>query len=1112
MKQLQRVLFVAMFYGLVVAAFYVVPDLPTATVADGTEVSGASSSDWPQKPLPVGYPTFASPHANPIAISDGLVFVANTPASTVDVIDRESKKLKQRIHVGIDPVSIAVRPDGKEVWVSNHISDSVSVIDNDPSSPSYLHVVATIQEFDEASRATTFDEPIGIAFAGNEKAYVALSSENQIAVIDVGSRKIIKRLGIPAQDPRAIAVRNGRLYVVPFESNNKTQLSGGSKEDIDGELVTFDAWEHSITNNNVLSVGHVVDIVSHPDVPDRDLFVFDTATDELVCTVESLGTLLYGVAVGSQGQVFIAQTDARNAANGRAGTRKHGIKELENRAFLNQITRVTFENGTAQKPERIDLEPLPPEHPDRESAFATPYAIQMSRDDATLIATAAGSDKLLTVDVASGKVLGHVAVGAVPRGIALESNDDGKPARAWVYNAVADTVSIVDLSDTSNLKIEGFVKLDDPTHKQVKLGRTWFHSASVSSTGTFSCESCHPDCNTDQLLWVLNTPIVSGGNQIMPRSTMPVRGLRDTAPFHWDGVLGDPYGGGNSAHLHQAVEPNADPKDQTTSTRHLVDAGMAQTMRADGDNRVNDEGKPGGFTAAERDDLALFLLSVPFPPSQRRAYDNVLSKTAQEGFQLFHIEGDYDPKQTRPNVCGDCHRMPFLVSTNTLGSGMDAPTWRGAQDRFLILPQGRLNIIEFPFYRDVAERGQAEEEIWRFSWGGRPRMNPIWRMVVEGSTGFSGAFARQTTLSQSTAKDRLTYDLMRALQLAAAEGGVVLEAEGALLIDGKATAVELQYDAEFEGGVFVSKARDRRTFTHDELVALAEAGKFVGTFIGRHGQNAAVDSPQPALWTLGNIHEQRGRQQFPMIHVNHKKMVLSGRNFSSEASIYVDGRRVSGTIEVTDDESEQVNVELHSLPAVGMHFLQVQSPGGMFSNDFIFHVTASEAAAIELQRVLDAPHVGETDPLRRAVAQGNLDEMKKLLGDGGRINDRYGDGATLLSTAALYGQLEIAEYLLNHGAQVGATNIDGNTPLHVAAFLCRTEMVQLLLDNGASITPRNHNQETPLDSVSGHWSFELAEFYRLIANATGMRISLEETRQTRPVIARLLQRHDADSR
>ena len=49
--------------------------------------------------------------------------------------------------------------------------------------------------------------------------------------------------------------------------------------------------------------------------------------------------------------------------------------------------------------------------------------------------------------------------------------------------------------------------------------------------------------------------------------------------------------------------------------------------------------------------------------------------------------------------------MPFLVSTNTPGTGMDAPTWRGAYDRFPILPQGRLNIIDFDFYRAIAERG-----------------------------------------------------------------------------------------------------------------------------------------------------------------------------------------------------------------------------------------------------------------------------------------------------------------------------------------------------------------------------------------------------------------------
>ena len=133
-------------------------------------------------------------------------------------------------------------------------------------------------------------------------------------------------------------MKNGKLYVIPFESNNKTQLSGGYK--VDGDLVTFNAHEHSIANNNVLSLGHVTDIVKHPKVPDKDLFIFDTKNDRLIKTLSSLGTLLYGITVDSDNNVYISQTDARNHVNGRSGTKKHTLKELENRAFLNQITSI----------------------------------------------------------------------------------------------------------------------------------------------------------------------------------------------------------------------------------------------------------------------------------------------------------------------------------------------------------------------------------------------------------------------------------------------------------------------------------------------------------------------------------------------------------------------------------------------------------------------------------------------------------------------------------------------------------------------------------------------------------------------------------------------------
>ena len=770
---------------------------PPQTSSPPPDPPAPPTSSTPQDPIPFGYPGFLSPHSKPIAVSGDRVFVANTPADTVDVISSTTLQVTARISVGIDPVSIAVRPDGNEVWVSNHVSDSVSIIDTDPTSPTFLNVVATVQDLGRNTRMTRFDEPVGIAFAGTAKAYVALSSENQVAIVDVTSRQVTGRLDISAQDPRAIAVRDGRLYVLPFESNNQTQISGCVGQ-IDGNLCTFDAVRHVLATNNVLSLGAVVDIVKNPQVPDRDLYVFDTSTDQLVEVVDTLGTLLYGLAVDSAGRVFVTQTDARNDVNGRAGTLQHGLAEMENRAFLNRIALVDCSGGSCGDPEFINLEPLPPIHPAPGDALATPFAIEISADDSTLLASAAGSNRIFAVDASTGALLDTVQVDAVPRGIALVSGSNGEPLEAWVLNAVSNTVSLINVANPGSLVIETTIALADPSHPTVKAGRIAFNDAGASTTGTFSCESCHPDGGTDQLSWVLDTPAcdIAGCTQIPPRVTMPIRGLRDTAPYHWDGIPGDPYGGNNTASINASTPANCSRDDPASCTRFLIDGSLASTMCMVGNCPQNDEGKDGALSAMERDAMAEFLLSVPYPPAQRRTYNDVLSTRARDGFRLFHIDGDLQGGP-QPNVCGDCHRMPFWVSTNSPGTGMDAPTWRGAYDRWLILPQGRLNIIDFDFYRNITAAGIPERNMWQFSWGGRARFDPVWDMVVEGSTGFSGAFGRQLTLNRQTANLPLTVDLLNSLERSAGEGGIVLNVEGVIIDDGSVTPVSLQFDAPY---------------------------------------------------------------------------------------------------------------------------------------------------------------------------------------------------------------------------------------------------------------------------------------------------------------------------
>lgn len=906
---------------------------PIPTESDAVGVQAPLSAN-------TGHPNFMSPHAKPIVINGRFVYAANTPADTVDVIDSVTRQVVVRINVGVDPVGLAVRPDRREVWVANHISDTVSVIDTDPDSATLHHVIATVQAMDASDFSTDFDEPVGIAFASNQKAYVALGPDNEIAVIDVGSYAVTGRLPIRAQDPRAIAVRGDRLYVIAFESNNRTQLSGCTEEKIDGDICTFDAVEHVFTNNNVLSVNYDADIVKNPLLPDRDLFVFDTATDRLLETVETVGTLLYGLTVDSNGRVFVSQADARNDANGRAGTLLEGLAEMDNRAFLNQITRVDC-GSNCSAPEFFDLEPLPPTHPDADMALATPFGIQISDDDSTLVATAASSNKLFTLDSETGAILDRLDVGGIPRGIALQSTELGAASTAWVLNIGDNSVSVVDVSTASDIRLSDTIELEDPTHPDVKQGRLAFNDAGASTTGTFSCESCHPDGHTDQLIWVLDTPIcdVDGCTQIPPRLTMPIRGLRDTTPYHWDGIPGDPYGGTNTASINSPVSPTCSIDNPESCTLSLVDGSLATTMCDQTNCPLNDEDKAGALDASTRAALSRFLLSVPFPPAQRRAFSNALTGAAIDGFFEFSFTNDSAGRATGAQTCGDCHKMPFLVSTNTPGTGMDAPTWRGAYDRWMVTPQARLNIIDLMNLVGMDDTF-PERDVWILA-GASP---DIWEMVLQSSTGFSGSFARQVTLNSDTAGRAQTGEILDALEQGAQDGAIVLEAEGVAIADGEATALGLA----FVNGLY--QVRDGSdTFSRAELIAAAEGEELVVTLTGRTGQNVNLDNPQPALWPVAQIQAQTRNVELAFLSAA-STLRINGRHVRPDASLYVDGRRVDGVVRCEAGAlpacyDEIVEVELAALPQPGgLHFLQLQNPQGLLSNDMMFFSEQSPLA------------------------------------------------------------------------------------------------------------------------------------------------------------------------
>jgi cytochrome c peroxidase len=118
----------------------------------------------------------------------------------------------------------------------------------------------------------------------------------------------------------------------------------------------------------------------------------------------------------------------------------------------------------------------------------------------------------------------------------LDSRD--APARADVDGAPASDPHAGRLSPTELDRLTAAVAQVDGSALEADLvaeGRILFRSAEVARDGE-SCQSCHTDGGANAELGVMMHP-TSDGDFTGPRDTQPLWGLRDTAPYRWDGGI-----------------------------------------------------------------------------------------------------------------------------------------------------------------------------------------------------------------------------------------------------------------------------------------------------------------------------------------------------------------------------------------------------------------------------------------------------------------------------------------------------------------------------------------------------------------------------------------------
>src|SRR5215468_11017508 len=140
-------------------------------------------------PAPAAFVTFESGQVRPLALAGAKLYAVNTPDNRLEIFDVAPAGLTHTgaVPVGMEPVAVAARPDGNQVWVVNHLSDSVSIIDLTLTPP---RVVRTL---------LVGDEPRDIVFAAG-RAFITTAHRGQNTSLQATIDTVLRSEGIERAD------------------------------------------------------------------------------------------------------------------------------------------------------------------------------------------------------------------------------------------------------------------------------------------------------------------------------------------------------------------------------------------------------------------------------------------------------------------------------------------------------------------------------------------------------------------------------------------------------------------------------------------------------------------------------------------------------------------------------------------------------------------------------------------------------------------------------------------------------------------------------------------------------------------------------------------------
>lgn len=533
--------------------------LLTASSTGCGEAEGGGTQGPPPGGVPRtenAYTLFETLQVRPLALSpDGqLLFAANTPDNRLEIFEVRPSGLVAvgSVAVGLEPVAVAAR-SSSEIWVVNHLSDSVSIVDVQRRGRSgySARVSRTLLVGDEprdivfggpdASRAfiTTAhrgqnspDDPDLFTPAGG-RADVWVFDANRLGNSPNGER--LTKVTMFGDTPRALAVSpdGSRIYAAPFFSGNQTTMASVDAvshvyaDQLDPEnpnFIQFLGQRQPLTSLIVKykpgpdgsyhwldARGTVFDEWIRVSLPDYDVFAIDAMADPPVALEGEVyahaGTTLFNMAVNpANGKVYISNTDAHNDVRFEGHNPTLPVTTVRGTAVDSRITVLDPATGTMTY---NNLNPHIVEGVgDASLSRAFPQDLAVSSDGTTLFVTAQGSGKLAIYDTAELEA-GSAAPSASnqvlltaggPAGVVLDETH----GRAYVLTRFDNGVSTIDITSRTEIAHQLMFTPEPPV---VTEGRRFLYDATLTSgNGTQACAACHIGADFDGLSWDLGNP------------------------------------------------------------------------------------------------------------------------------------------------------------------------------------------------------------------------------------------------------------------------------------------------------------------------------------------------------------------------------------------------------------------------------------------------------------------------------------------------------------------------------------------------------------------------------------------------------------------------------